>query len=221
MLIVAALGGNALLKRGETLGPNVQERNARTAAESLAELLNKGDQLIITHGNGPQVGLLALQQELAQAGAAQPLDVLDAATEGMIGYILARELGNVAGRARPIATVLTQVEVDRNDPAFRQPTKFIGPLYEKGAAERLAASRDWKIAQDGEKWRRVVASPNPVGVVELDTLKLLLANGVTVICGGGGGIPVRRTQAGELEGVEAVIDKDLVSAFLATDTAAH
>jgi len=166
------------------------------------------------------VGLLALQQELTHAGAAQPLDVLDAATEGMIGYILARELGNAAGGARPIATVLTQVQVDRDDPAFRNPTKFIGPLYEQAAAGRLAASRGWKMERDGEKWRRVVASPKPVGVVELETLKLLLAHGVTVICGGGGGIPVCRTQEGALAGVEAVIDKDLVSALLATELGA-
>ncbi|ATN37325.1 carbamate kinase (plasmid) [Rhizobium sp. ACO-34A] len=215
MLVVAALGGNALLKRGEPLTAEVQRENVRTAARSLASLVRAGHDLVITHGNGPQVGLLALQGAAYRPEEAYPLDVLGAETEGMIGYMIEQEMENALGNDRPVATLLTQVVVDRADPAFAKPTKFVGPVYEKEEAEARAKLAGWAIAADGQKWRRVVASPKPVEIPDLKVLRFLLDHEVVVICAGGGGIPVVRRDDGSLIGIEAVIDKDAASALLA------
>ncbi len=212
MLIVAALGGNALLRRGEPMTAGRQRANVRLAAAALAELIGAGHSLVVTHGNGPQVGLLALQT--AASGDGFPLDVLGAETEGMIGYMIEQELGNLI-RQNPLATLLTLVKVDGQDPAFAHPTKFIGPIYDAATAQRLAGERGWKIAPDGESWRRVVASPTPLKIMEADVISLLVKHGVTVICTGGGGIPVIEQSDGSLAGIEAVIDKDAASALLA------
>ena len=213
MRIVVALGGNALLKRGEPMTADNQRANIRRAATVLAELIAAGHALVITHGNGPQVGLLALQAA-ATPQAPFPLDVLDAESAGMIGYVLQQELGN-AVRDRLFAALLTQVRVDPHDPAFGAPTKPIGPVYDETAARRLAAERGWRIAPDNDKWRRVVASPKPLSIVEAEVLSFLVARGVVVICAGGGGIPVVECEDGSLVGVEAVVDKDFASALLA------
>jgi carbamate kinase len=213
MLIVAALGGNALLRRGEPMTAEHQRANVRLAVAALAELILAGHSLVITHGNGPQVGLLALQAE-ASNGNGIPLDVLGAETEGMIGYMIEQELGNVL-KNHPIATLLTMARVEAGDPAFSHPTKFIGPVYDAPAARRLGRERGWRIAPDGESWRRVVASPKPLAIIEAKTIALLVNHGVTVICTGGGGIPVIEQADGGLTGIEAVIDKDAASALLA------
>lgn len=213
MRIVAALGGNALLKRGEPMTAERQRANIRKAASVLAELVGLGHSLVITHGNGPQVGLLALQAA-ASPEPAFPLDVLDAESAGMIGYVLQQELGNVI-QDRLFATLLTQVKVDPRDPAFDRPTKPIGPVYDAAAARQLAAQRGWKIAPDNDKWRRVVASPKPEAILEAQVLSFLIDHGVIVICAGGGGIPVVELDNGSISGVEAVIDKDLASSLLA------
>ncbi len=217
MLVVAALGGNALLKRGQPLTAENQRANVRIAAKSLAEIVRAGHQLVITHGNGPQVGLLALQGAAYKPVDPYPLDVLGAETGGMIGYMIEQELENALDHAQPVATLLTQVLVDKNDPAFQTPTKFIGPVYTREEAETRARAAGWSIAQDGDKWRRVVASPVPQEIPDMRVLELLLAQGVIVICTGGGGIPVLRQPDGSLIGVEAVIDKDAASALLARD----
>ncbi|WP_432283762.1 carbamate kinase [Aminobacter sp. BA135] len=213
MRIVVALGGNALLKRGEPMTAENQRANIRRAARSLADLVSQGHALVITHGNGPQVGLLALQAA-ASSSEPFPLDVLDAESAGMIGYVLQQELGNVM-RDRHFATLLTQVKVNPHDPAFSKPTKPIGPMYDKVMATKLAAERGWHIAPDGEKWRRVVASPKPLEILEVQVISFLTEGGVTVICAGGGGIPVVELSDGSLAGIEAVIDKDLASSLLA------
>jgi len=215
MLVVAALGGNALLKRGEPLTAQAQRANVKRAAEALAALVRAGHRLVVTHGNGPQVGLLALQGASYKPDEAYPLDVLGAETEGMIGYMIEQELENALGHDQPVATLLTQVVVDRRDPAFGKPTKFVGPIYERDEAEARAKAAGWAIAADGAKWRRVVASPQPVDIPDLRVVKLLLDQGVIVICAGGGGIPVIQRDDGSLVGVEAVIDKDAASALLA------
>jgi carbamate kinase len=220
MLIVAALGGNALLKRGEPLTAEAQRTNVRKAATSLAELVRAGHRLVITHGNGPQVGLLALQGAAYKPEEAYPLDVLGAETGGMIGYMIEQELENALGHDRPVATLLTQVVVDPNDPAFAHPTKFIGPVYDKAEAESRAAAAGWQIAADGDKWRRVVPSPAPKEIPDMRVLKLLLDQQVVIICTGGGGIPVLRRNDGSMTGVEAVIDKDAASALLARELGA-
>jgi carbamate kinase len=214
MRIVVALGGNALLKRGEPMTAENQRANVRRAAASLAPLFGDRHQLVITHGNGPQVGLLALQAAAGPSEGTYPLDVLDAESEGMVGYLIEQELDNVLPAGHLFATLLTQVLVDRRDPAFRHPTKPIGPLYEKAVAESRALDRGWAIAEDEKGWRRVVPSPQPQKVLEARVIELLVAQGVTVICAGGGGIPVVERQDGSLTGVEAVIDKDLASALL-------
>jgi carbamate kinase len=213
MRIVVALGGNALLRRGEPADAETQRRNVAVAVEALAALAETHE-LVITHGNGPQVGLLALQGEAFAQVAPYPLDVLGAESEGMIGYLLDQELVNALG-ARPVATLLTQVIVDPDDPAFAAPSKFIGPVYGEQRARELASSRGWSIAADGEHWRRVVPSPEPRAIVELPTIRLLVGAGVLVVCGGGGGIPVVVDRDGRLHGVEGVIDKDLAAALLA------
>ncbi|RBW51913.1 carbamate kinase [Marinobacter sp. F3R11] len=220
MLIVAALGGNALLRRGEPLTARTQRANVRTAAKSLVELVRAGHQLVITHGNGPQVGLLALQGAAYKPEEAYPLDVLGAETGGMIGYMIEQEIENAIDHERPVATLLTQVVVDRNDPAFSNPTKFIGPVYSKAEAEAKAAAAGWRIAADGGNWRRVVPSPVPKEIPDIHVLKLLLDQNVIVICTGGGGIPVLRRNDGSMTGVEAVIDKDAASALLARELGA-
>ncbi|WP_372966254.1 carbamate kinase [Marinobacter sp.] len=220
MLIVAALGGNALLKRGEPLTAEAQRANVQTAAKSLVELVRAGHNLVITHGNGPQVGLLALQGAAYKPDEAYPLDVLGAETGGMIGYMIEQEMENALGHDCPVATLLTQVVVDPNDPAFANPTKFIGPVYDKAEAESRAEAAGWHIAADGDKWRRVVPSPAPKEIPDMRVLKLLLDQGVVVICTGGGGIPVLRRKDGSMIGIEAVIDKDAASALLARELGA-
>lgn len=215
MLVVAALGGNALLRRGQDLTAENQRENARIAAQSLARVLRAGHDLVITHGNGPQVGLLALQGLVHKPAQAYPLDILGAETEGMIGYLIEQELENAVDHERTVATLLTQVRVDPNDPAFEQPTKFVGPVYDKEEAEDMARRNGWSIAADGEHWRRVVPSPEPVEIPDLKVIRQLLAHGAVVICAGGGGIPVLKRPDGSLAGVEAVIDKDASSALLA------
>jgi carbamate kinase len=217
MLVVLALGGNALLRRGEPLEADRQRANVRIAAEAIAQVAVE-QRIVLTHGNGPQVGLLALQNEAYPEVRAYPLDVLGAETEGMVGYLLEQELGRLLPREH-LATLLTQVVVDVDDPAFSHPTKFVGPVYEAADAQRLAGERGWFVAADGDKWRRVVPSPEPRRIVELETIRTLVDHGDTVICAGGGGIPVVADQAG-LRGVEAVIDKDLAAALLANELGA-
>jgi carbamate kinase len=209
MRIVVALGGNALSKRGETLTAEGQRASIRIAAKSLAALLEAGHEVVITHGNGPQVGYLALQ------GSPFPLDVLGAETDGMIGYVLQQELDNAYAPDAKYATLLTQIEVDPGDPAFQAPTKFIGPIYGEVEATKLSAERGWTIGKDGAHFRRTVPSPRPKRILELDVINLLLEQKVIVICAGGGGIPVVQKPDGTMIGIEAVIDKDHSSGFLA------
>ncbi|MBD3654890.1 MULTISPECIES: carbamate kinase [Marinobacter] len=220
MLVVAALGGNALLRRGEPLTAAAQRANVKIAAQSLADIVRAGHQLVVTHGNGPQVGLLALQGAAYKPDEAYPLDVLGAETEGMIGYIIEQELENALDHDRPVATLLTQVLVDKDDPAFKKPTKFVGPVYDKEEAETKAEAAGWHIAQDGDRWRRVVPSPKPLEIPDMRVLQLLLEQGVVVICAGGGGIPILRRDDGSMIGIEAVIDKDAASALLASQLGA-
>ena len=212
-LLVVALGGNALLRRGEPMDVETQRANVKLAAEAVADLA-RSHRVVLTHGNGPQVGLLALQNAAYRETAAYPLDVLDAESEGMVGYLLEQELGNHLG-PDGLATLLTQVVVDARDPAFRQPTKPIGPVYDAITAHDLAAARGWQIAREGDAWRRVVPSPEPVHIVELAAIRLLVEHGVLVTCAGGGGIPVVEDERRHRRGVEAVIDKDLASSLLA------
>lgn len=220
MLVVAAIGGNALLQRGVPLTAETQRENVKVAAKALAEIVRAGHQLVVTHGNGPQVGLLALQGAAYKPDEAYPLDVLGAETEGMIGYMIEQELENALGHDHAVATLLTQVVVDPKDPAFQTPTKPVGPVYSRDVAEARAKAAGWAIAQDGDHWRRVVPSPKPIEIPDLRVLRLLLDQGVTVICAGGGGIPVMRRADGAMIGVEAVIDKDAASALLAADLGA-
>lgn len=216
MLVVAALGGNALLRREEPLTADNQRRNIKRAAEALAPIA-AGNNLVISHGNGPQVGLLALQGAAYKPEEAYPLDILDAETEGMVGYLIEQELANTLPTRRHCVTLLTQVEVDPDDPAFGSPSKPIGPVYGEQEAARIARERGWTMARDGERYRRVVPSPRPQRIFELGVIELLVDHGVIVICAGGGGIPTVRGQDGSLAGVEAVIDKDLASALLARE----
>ena len=215
MLVVIALGGNALLRRGESLDAAVQRANVQAAAAAVAGIVRE-HAVVLVHGNGPQVGLLALQNEAYEEVHPYPLDVLDAETEGMVGYLLEQELGAHVPPER-IATLLTQVVVDANDPAFDHPTKFVGPMYDEETASLLADGRGWSIARDGSGWRRVVPSPAPRRIVELPTIRLLVRHGVTVTCAGGGGIPVVDDGSGALRGIEAVIDKDLAASLLARE----
>src|SRR5512147_313576 len=216
MRIVVALGGNALLKRGQPMTAEVQRANVRVAAEAIAPLA-QAHQVVISHGNGPQVGLLALQGAAYKPHEAFPLDVLGAETEGMIGYMIEQELGNLLPFEVPFATVLTMVEVDPDDPGFQNPTKFVGPVYEKEEADRLKGEKSWAFKQDGAKWRRVVPSPLPKRIFEIRPVKWLLEKGTIVICAGGGGIPTMYEPDKHrwLSGIEAVIDKDLASELLA------
>jgi len=221
MRVVIALGGNALLKRGEPMTADVQRRNIRTAAAAIAPVASDHE-LVISHGNGPQVGLLALQGAAYKADEAYPLDVLGAETEGMIGYMIEQELGNLLPFEVPFATLLTMVEVDGDDPGFKDPTKFVGPVYDKEQAERIKAEKGWVFKQDGAKWRRVVPSPEPKRIFEIRPIKWLLDHGAVVICAGGGGIPTMYQPGADrkLVGVEAVIDKDLCSELLARELGA-
>ena len=214
MRVVVALGGNALLRRGEPLTAENQRKNVRIACKALAPLA-ESHQVVITHGNGPQVGLLALQSAFYEEVESYPLDVLGAQTEGMIGYMIEQELGNLMPTETPFATILTMVEVDPDDPAFLNPTKPIGPIYEEEGAKMIAEEKGWTVAQDGSSWRRVVPSPEPHRIFELRPIHWLLEEGTIVICAGGGGIPTVYNEEGNLEGVEVVIDKDRASALLA------
>jgi carbamate kinase len=216
MRILVALGGNALLRRGQPMTAEVQRANIRVAAEALAAIY-PGNELVITHGNGPQVGLLALQGAAYDPNQLYPLDVLDAETEGMIGYMIEQELDNLLPFEVPFATVLTMVEVSKDDPGFSNPTKFIGPVYAEADARRLESEKGWVMKKDGDKWRRVVASPLPKRIFEMRPIKWLLEKGAVVIVAGGGGIPTVYDADRKLRGIEAVIDKDLCSELLARE----
>ncbi len=221
MRIVIALGGNALLRRGDPMTIQVQRRNIRIAAEAIAPLA-AGHSIVVVHGNGPQVGLLSLQAEAYTGAEPYPLDVLDAGTQGMIGYLIQQELRSLLPPESQVATLLTMVVVDADDPAFASPVKFVGPVYDKDAADKLAAEKGWAFRQDGSAWRRVVASPEPRQILEIQPITWLLERGAVVICAGGGGIPTVHPSSapGALVGVEAVIDKDLASELLAEDLGA-
>jgi carbamate kinase len=219
MLVVISLGGNALLRRGEPMTAAAQRLNVQRAVAAVAEVIAAGHRVVISHGNGPQIGLLALQMAAYRPDEGYPLDVLGAETEGSIGYMIEQEVENLLPR-RQVAALLTQVEVDPRDPAFQDATKPIGPAYSLEEAQWLAAQRNWTIKPDGDKYRRVVASPRPQSIPDIGVIRTLLERDVIVICAGGGGIPVIRTQGGGLVGVEAVIDKDWASALLARELGA-
>jgi carbamate kinase len=214
--VVAALGGNALLQRGEPPESDIQEAHVVKAVEALAPLARDHD-LVITHGNGPQVGLLALEstRDLALSHP-YPFDVLGAQTQGMIGYWLVQALQNALPRSTA-ACVISRTLVHADDPAFANPTKFVGPVYDAVQASKVAADYGWEIRKDGDRWRRVVPSPEPAEVLDLTLIRQLAASGVIVICAGGGGVPVTRGPSGLLRGVEAVVDKDLTAALLAQE----
>jgi carbamate kinase len=212
--IVVALGGNALMQRRDRPDAAVQQVHVRQAAQALAPLA-AGHQLIVCHGNGPQIGLLAHESETDPAlSRPYPLDVLGAQTQGMIGYLLVQELAN-AGVPKPVVALVNQTVVDPDDPAFAAPAKFIGAGYSRAEAERAAARFGWVVAVDGDRWRRVVPSPEPLRVVEEETIRALVDRDVVVVCGGGGGAPVAEDRIGRLTGVEAVVDKDMTAARLA------
>lgn len=219
MKIVIALGGNAMLKRGEPLSADNQRANIKIACEQIAKVF-PGNQLIITHGNGPQVGLMALQSNAYKEVPMYPLDVLGAESVGMIGYMIEQEMANVLPKGTELVTVITQTEVDPKDPAFQKPTKPVGPVYTKEEADRVAQEKGWVMAPDNDKFRRVVPSPLPSRILGLNPLKSLIDNNFTVICGGGGGIPTYLDDKGHRHGAEAVIDKDLASALLAASVGA-
>ncbi len=214
MRIVIALGGNALLRRGEEMTAENQRENIRIAAKVLAPIIEKHE-VVISHGNGPQVGLLSLQSAAYKEVEEYPLDILGAQTQGMIGYMIEQELGNHLPVEIPIASILTMVEIDPEDPAFSNPTKPIGPIYDEKEARDLAKLKGWNIKQDGDYWRRVVPSPEPHRIFQLRPIHWLLEKGTVVICAGGGGIPTSYKDNGKLEGVEVVIDKDRASSLLA------
>lgn len=227
MRVVVALGGNALQKRGEAMTVQNQRENVRTACRAMAPVAMEHE-LVISHGNGPQVGLLSLQASSYNEESSYPFDVLGAQTEGMIGYFIEQEMGNLLPYEKPLSTVLTMVEVDPDDPAMVDPTKFVGPVYDEAEAARLAEANGWTVKQDGDVWRRVVPSPEPQHIFQIRPIKWLLDKGVVVICTGGGGIPTMYLEGEELEGpfdfnprtlvgVEAVIDKDRSTSVLAKD----
>ena len=215
MRTVVALGGNALLQRGEELTSSNQRRNVRAACEALAPVATEHE-LVISHGNGPQVGLLALQGAAYEKVPTYPLDVLGAETQGMIGYLIAQEIGNLLPFDKPVACLLTMIEVDLDDPALDSPTKPIGPWYTTDEADRLRDERGWTFTSDGESSRRVVASPLPQRIFEMRQIRWLLEHQSLVICAGGGGIPTAYGDDNRLAGVDAVIDKDRASELLAT-----
>lgn len=214
MKILIALGGNALLRRDQILSADNQLANIKLASQQLSRIAQQ-HQLVLTHGNGPQVGLLALEADAYKAVPPYPLDVMGAETQGMVGYLLEQELGNLLPQGQAVATLITRVEVNPLDTAFAHPSKPIGPVYSAGEAQALAEQHHWTMATDGAFMRRVVASPMPVKVLGLKTIAHLMEHGTLVIAAGGGGIPVVRNAQGTLQGVEAVIDKDLCSVLLA------
>lgn len=225
MKIVITLGGNALLRRGEALSADNQRRNIEVAAQALARLAAKHD-LVLSHGNGPQVGLLALQNEAYArenpAVPAYPFDVLGAESQAMVGYMFAQALSRAlqtVGSDRPVASILTQSEVDPDDPAFANPTKFIGAMMTESEAKEAEREHGWRVKQDGKGYRRVIASPRPLRIVEFPIIKNLVDSGTLVISCGGGGVPVIKSEKG-LQGVEAVIDKDFAGSILATELCA-
>jgi len=220
MRVVVALGGNALLQRGQELNAENQRENIRATAAELAAV-HERHELVIAHGNGPQVGLLALMDAAYTAVEPYPLDVLGAETVGMIGYMIEQEFGNIIPVDDHIVTILTQILVDPDDPAFDNPSKPVGPIYGRREAERIKKEKGWSIAADGEYFRRVVPSPQPQRIIEIDVIRMLVDNGVVVICTGGGGIPVAYDNSRKLYGVEAVIDKDLASGLLASEVGAE
>lgn len=215
MRVVVALGGNALLRRGQPMTSDNQVRNVALACDHLAQIALRHD-LVISHGNGPQIGLLALEEAAFENAAGEPLDVLGAETQGMIGYLIERELGNRLPET-PLASLLTMIEIDPNDRAFDDPTKPIGPLYSSSEAQKLSAERGWAFKPDGDSLRRVVPSPLPRHILELRPIRWLLDQGCVVICAGGGGIPTAYGSGRQMVGVEAVIDKDRASALLARE----
>jgi carbamate kinase len=216
MRVVVALGGNALLRRGEVMSIDTQRANVRVACERLAPIAAQHE-LLVSHGNGPQIGLLALEEAAYEEAPDAPLDVLGAETQGMIGYLVEQELGNRLPFDKPLATLLTMIEVDPDDPAFGTPTKPIGPLYGDTEAEKLAGERGWQFERDGASMRRVVPSPVPKRIFEIRQIRWLLERDCVVICAGGGGIPTAYRPGRQLVGVEAVIDKDHASGLLARD----
>jgi carbamate kinase len=236
--VVAALGGNALLERGEPPDSDVQESHIARAAAALSPLLREHD-VVITHGNGPQVGVLAVESAGDPSlSHPYPFDVLGAQTQGMIGYWLVQALERAAIResarhgvvehgaahggraAKPAVCLICRTLVKEDDPAFAEPSKFVGPVYDQATASRLAAAHGWEMRRDGLAWRRVVPSPEPASLVELDMIRLLASRGVTVVCAGGGGVPVVAGPEGGFRGVEAVVDKDLTAALLAQEIGA-
>lgn len=219
LIVVIALGGNALLQRGEPVSAEVQRKNMRTAGASIAEVA-KEHHVVLTHGNGPQVGLLALQEASYSDIFQNPLDVLGAETEGMIGYLIEQELSNRLP-GREILTLLTRVEVDPKDSAFQNPTKPIGPVFEPEEAKRIAETKGWSLAPDGHGLRRVVPSPLPIDIIPAKIFRRLLVRGVLVVCAGGGGIPVMWDEEKGWLGVEAVIDKDRTASLLAREVGAQ
>ena len=219
MRILIALGGNALLKRGEAMAYETELNNVRKASHQILSLY-RNNELIITHGNGPQVGLIALQQEAFKDVTPYPLDAMGAQSIGLIGYMIQKELTGLLGADSKIASVLTQTEVLPDDPAFTHPTKPVGPVYDKITADQLVKDHGWSMARDNDHYRRVVASPDPKRILGLSALKTLVESGHLVICCGGGGIPVYFGKDGELLGAEAVIDKDLASSLLASSLSA-
>lgn len=216
MRVVVALGGNALARRGDPMTADRLRANVKSTCQSLAALAREHE-VVITHGNGPQVGLLALQNLAYQEVPAYPLDILGAETQGMLGYVIQQELSHALAGEREVTTVFTTTVVDEHDPAFERPTKFIGPTYSAPDAAQVAAERHWTMAPDGGTFRRVVPSPQPIRVVQAPTVRLLLENGRLVVCVGGGGVPVKIDDRGRETGIEAVVDKDLASAALAAE----
>ena len=219
MRVVVALGGNALLRRGEPMSVENQRRNVGIACDRLAPIAERHE-LVVSHGNGPQIGLLALEEAAYEDAPDAPLDVLGAETQGMIGYLVEQELGNRLPFEKPLASLLTMIEVDPTDPAFDDPSKPIGPLYSAAEADKLEADRGWAFKPDGDRMRRVVPSPAPKRIFEHRPVRWLLDHGCVVICAGGGGIPTAYQPGRKLVGVEAVIDKDHASALLARDIGA-
>jgi carbamate kinase len=216
MRVVVALGGNALLRRGQEMSVENQRANVAVACEHLAPIAARHE-LVISHGNGPQIGLLALEEAAYEEAPDAPLDVLGAETQGMIGYLIEQELGNRLPFEKPFASLLTMIEVDPHDPAFENPTKPIGPLYTQTDAEKLRAERGWNFKPDGDRLRRVVPSPAPLRIFEHRPIRWMLEHGAVVTCAGGGGIPTAYDEGRRLAGVEAVIDKDHASGLLARD----
>ncbi|MBU2693498.1 carbamate kinase [Pimelobacter sp. 30-1] len=219
MRVVVALGGNALARRGEPMTAEHLRANVRSTCQALAELA-RTTELVITHGNGPQVGLLALQNLAYQDVAAYPLDILGAETQGMIGYVVQQELSNAVRGEREVAGILTTTVVAEDDPAFDRPTKLIGPQYSAHDAAEAAAAYRWTIAKDGPAFRRVVPSPQPLAIVQAPLIRRLLEGGTLCVCVGGGGVPVRLDSQGRQVGVQAVVDKDQASAALAAEIGA-